>query len=182
MAVRQPRSKKPRPLLDEEGLERLALFYVGRYASTRARLAMYLRRKTAERGWGGSGRADEAIEAAVGKISSLGYVDDAAFASARAASLGRRGYGERRVAQALRAAGIEEEDSEAARAESREGAWSAALRFAERRRLGPWAEKPHDRESKQKAAAAMMRAGHPVAMVWRVLATRPGDVPDPDVN
>jgi regulatory protein len=180
MAVKQPRNKKPRPPLDEEGLERLALFYVGRYATTRAKLAAYLARKVTERGWNGAGRAP--VEPMIERFAALGYVDDAAFASARAASLGRRGYGERRVAEALRAAGIGEADGEAARKESRDGAWAAALRFAERRRLGPWAREAPDWAGRQKAAAAMLRAGHPVDLVRRLLAASPGDVPEPDVN
>ena len=52
---------------------------------------------------------------------SLGYVDDKGFASARTASLLRRGYGERRVRDALRGAGIAEEDSAEAREISRRG-------------------------------------------------------------
>jgi regulatory protein len=180
MAVKHPRNKKPRPPLDGEGLERLALFYVGRYATTRARLAAYLRRKVTERGWGEPGSAP--VEAMVERFAGLGYVDDAAFASARAASLGRRGYGERRVADALRAAGVGEADGQAAREQSRDGAWAAALRFAERRRLGPWAKEAPDWEGRQKAAAAMLRAGHPADLVRRVLAASPGDVPEPDVN
>ena len=52
--MRQDRTHKPRPPLDQEGLERLALFYAGRYATTRAKLRTYLKRKVAERGWSGS--------------------------------------------------------------------------------------------------------------------------------
>src|SRR3546814_5077522 len=72
-------------------------------------------------------------------ISSLGYVDDAAFAASRAASLSRRGYGQRRVDQALHAAGIEEADAAPAKEQASAGAMAAALRFAQRRRLGPYA-------------------------------------------
>src|SRR3954463_3793690 len=103
------RNRRPRPPLDEEGLERLALFYAGRYATTRARLDSYLRRKLRERGWEGSG--EPPVAQVTERFAELGYVDDRAFAAGRAASLARRGYGERRVVQALRAAGIEEADA-----------------------------------------------------------------------
>ena len=176
--VTQHRPHKPRPPLDEEGLERLALFYAGRYATTRAKLASYLERKVRERGWAGAGNAP--LERLVGRLAELGYVDDKGFAASRAASLLRRGYGERRIGQALHAAGIGEEDKQAARDEIREGAFAAALRFAERRRLGPFAPAMADRQGRQKAAAAMLRAGHPPELVRRIVNASPGEIPDSD--
>jgi regulatory protein len=181
--------KRARPPLDAEGLERLGLLYAGRYATTRAKLRDYLRRKLRERGWSGAGApsAEALVEALVERFAGLGYVDDAAFAEARAGALLRRGYGARRVAQALRAAGIEGEDGAAAREEAEAQAEAAALRFARRRRLGPYAETPqaNDREgrdSRRKAAAAMLRAGHGLDLVRRILDSSPGELPDPDLS
>jgi regulatory protein len=172
--------EKKRPPLDAEGLERLGLFYAGRYATTRARLADYLRRKLRERGWSGSGAPP--VEALVERFAGLGYVDDAAFARARTGALLRRGYGGRRVAQALKAAGIDGEDAAPARADAEAGAEEAALRFARRRRIGPYAEAPMDRDARRKAAAAMLRAGHRMDLVRRILDASPGDLPDPDLS
>ena len=87
--MNRDRHKKPRPPLDAERLERLALHYVGRYATTRAKLAAYLQRKLKERGWAGD--SPPAVERLVERFSDAGYIDDAAFASARAAALQRRG-------------------------------------------------------------------------------------------
>jgi regulatory protein len=175
--VKPERHKQPRPPLDAEAVERLALFYVGRYATTGAKLRSYLGRKVRERGW--EGKPAE-LDALVERLKSLGYIDDAAFASARAASLQRRGYGERRVTQALHAAGIGEEDAADANELTREGALKAALRFAERKRIGPFAAAEPDREGRQKAFAAMMRAGHSTDVVRRVLNASPGEIPDLD--
>lgn len=176
MTPRQPR--KPRPPLDAERLEQAALFYVGRYATTRARLAAYLRRKLAERGW--AGEEAPPVDALVARMARLGYVDDRAFAAARVASLGRRGYGARRVGEALRAAGIEEADAADAKAEADAHAWQSALRFAERRRIGPFARTEMDRDACEKSLAAMMRAGHPPNLARRIIWARPGEVPEPD--
>jgi len=176
--VRAARPSRPRPPLDEEGLERLGLFYAGRYATTRAKLSAYLVRKVRERGWAGSGSPP--VERLVERFSALGYVDDRAFAEARGASLARRGYGERRVGVALKAAGIGEEDSAGALESAREGAVAAARRYAQRRRLGPYADEPPDRAGRQKAAAAMLRAGHRIDVVRLVLDAGAGEVPDPD--
>ena len=112
--MRGPKRRRAPSPLDRSSLNELALTYVGRFATTRARLASYLSRKIRERGW-----ADEApaeIEAVVERLSGLGYVDDCQYALSKARSLTARGYGPRRVNQSLHAAGIGEEDGEAARA------------------------------------------------------------------
>ena len=173
-AVKPRPDKKPRPPLDAESLERLALFYVGRFATTRAKLAAYLGRKVRERGWEGPGPH---IDRLVERLTELRYIDDGAFATARAASLQRRGYGERRVAQALKAAGIAEQDAAPAREQAQENALAAALRFAERKRIGPYASGKPDRETRQKAFAAMMRAGHSMDVVREVLNASLEDIP-----
>ena len=170
-------ARGPGPI-DEAALERIALRYVERYATTRARLAAYLGRKIRERGWAGG--AAPAIDLLVERFAGLGYVDDASFASARAASLTRRGYGLRRVSASLRAAGIEESDAAPIEQATREGAWQAALAFARRRKIGPFAAAVPDRPGRQKAFAAMLRAGHDIGVAQRILALEPGSVPESD--
>jgi len=177
MAVRH-RRRKDRPPLDEQALEQVALGYAGRYATSRARLAAYLRRKLAERGW--EGAAEPPIDRLIERMAALGYVDDRAFATARAAALGRRGDGERRVFDMLRGAGIDEEDSAEAREEARRCAWQAAVRFAERRSIGPFAAASPDRKGREKALAALLRAGHPPELARRLACAPPGEIPDAD--
>lgn len=178
MAMRHAARTARRAPLDKDALEEKALAYAGRYATSRARLAAYLDRKIRERGWDGpdSPPIDELVE----RMAALGYVDDGAFARARAAALGRRGYGERRVGAALKAAGIGDEDAAEAREMAAEGAWAAALRYAERRRIGPFASEIADRAGREKAMAAMLRAGHPADLARRLVHARPGDVPNAD--
>jgi regulatory protein len=176
--VKHDRHKKPRPPLDSKALEQLALFYAGRYATTRAKLKSYLARKVKERGWAGEGQPS--VERLVERFVELGYVDDRAFATAKGASLQRRGFGERRLEQALYAAGIESEDAADAREHAQAGAWEAALRFAERKRIGPFAAGEQDREARNKAFGAMMRAGHPTELARKMVNLRAGEVPNPD--
>ncbi len=166
------KSRKPRPPLSQEQLKELALSYVGRFATTRAKLALYLARKVRERGWAEERPAQ--IEAIVERLASLGYVDDAAFALSRSRSLTARGYGERRVRQSLRAAGIGEEDAEPANEHARAEAVEAALHFARRRRLGPFGDGSADRQQQEKALAAMIRAGHGFPLAKAILALEPG--------
>ena len=142
------RARRERPPLDRKKLEELALRYVERFATTRAKLRDYLRRKLRERGWNGETEPD--LEAMAEQFAGLGYVDDAAYALSKARSLAGRGYGKRRLVQQMRVAGVDDTDAEAARAHADEEAVSSALRFAERRRLGPFAltagRDPRDRE------------------------------------
>jgi regulatory protein len=175
MAMSHDRGRTVKPPLDARGLEQAALFYAGRYATTRAKLAAYLVRKLRERGW--AEPQPPPVDTLVERMATLGYVDDKAFATARAGALTRRGYGVRRVSEALRAAGIGEEDGAEAREAAEEGAFDAALRFAERRKIGPFAAVEADRPGREKAVAAMLRAGHPLAIVRRIVTARPGEIP-----
>jgi len=167
-----PSDRRPRPPLDASALERLALRYVERYATTRGKLTAYLARKIRERGWEGM-PADPAALAE--RMAGLGYVDDRAFAEARAAAMGRRGLGARRVQEALRFAGIEDEDREALTPVLKEDETRAALTFARRRRIGPYAREAVERELRERQIGAMVRAGHSPALARRIVNMLPGD-------
>ena len=164
-------ARKQRPPLDEEKLNELALAYVGRFATTRAKLGNYLQRKIRERGWASERTAD--VELIVERLAELGYVDDAAYALAKTRSLTSRGYGEKRVRQSLRAAGIDEEDAQPARDHARAEAVEAALHFARRRRFGPFGEPIADRQQHERQLAAMIRAGHSFALASAILSLDP---------
>jgi len=155
--ARGPR-RPPKPL-DAARLDELALGYVARFATSAAKLERYLRRKLRERGWDGEREPD--LPAVIRRYVELGYVDDEAFARARSGSLLRRGYGTRRIGEALREAGI----GEAIREEVRPGEAAerrAALALARKRGFGPFGSESLDRERRQKQIAAMLRAGHPL--------------------
>lgn len=151
--------RKARPL-DAIRLEELALAYVARFATSAAKVESYLIRKIRERGWESERPADPA--ALVDRLVALGYIDDEAYARSRSGGLLRRGYGPRRVSQALAAAGIAQEVRDEVRtgeADERR----AAIAFASRRRFGPWsrdAGQPDDRGTRDKQFGAMLRAGH----------------------
>jgi regulatory protein len=100
----RPTSKSPPPALNEERLRELALRYVGKYATSRAKLALYLKRKISERSWEDNGQPD--IETLVNQFSELGYINDAQFAEARGRSFIRRGYGKRKLNENLHAESV----------------------------------------------------------------------------
>jgi len=172
-------ARKPPTPLNEASLTAVALRYVERYSTTRAKLRAYLQRKIRERGW--SGNESPNPEAIAERFAERGYVNDAAYALSKSQALTGRGYGKRRVAVALRVAGVDESDGEAAVALADERAVVAALRFAERRRFGPFAgEASDDARANQRALAAMLRAGHAFDLSRAILALPPGEPIDPD--
>ena len=69
------------PPLDESRLNELALRYVGRFATTRAKLRSYLARKLRERGWGGEREPD--VAAIAERFAAQGYIDDSSYALAK---------------------------------------------------------------------------------------------------
>lgn len=152
--------------------------YVGRYATSRAKLTAYLARKLRERGWSEDREPD--VHALASRFSKLGYVDDAAYALSKSQALVSRGYGKRRLDDKLRLAGIGEEDGAAAREHAADQAVDAALRYAERRRIGPFAAEKGDPKKREKAIAAMVRAGHSYGLA-RVIADLPPGI-EPDKN
>jgi regulatory protein len=166
-------SRRVPPPLDAARLQELALRYVSRFATTRAKATDYLKRKLRERGWAEEKPAD--IDGLIARMATHGYIDDAAYAEMKARSLGRRGYGKRRIDGALYIAGVAEDDrlgsTDIVAAQRIDAAW----RFAQRKRLGPYAaELCVDREQRQKALAAFLRAGHDMVLARQILALQPG--------
>ena len=163
----------PRPI-DAEGLENLALGYVGRFATSRAKLIAYLRRKLREREWTGERPPD--VEAIADRLVALRYVDDEAYATMKSGAMQRRGLGRRRIAETLRQDGISEEFSDNAAPDALER-WEAAHRLARRKRIGPFANVVPDRPTREKQLAAFLRAGHDLDLARRWVDSPPGDLP-----
>lgn len=171
------KARRALPPLTQATLQELALRYVGKYATTRAKLSNYLSRKIHERGWDGSHGPD--VEALTNRFAELGYIDDASYAMAKSQALSARGYGKLRLAQQLRKAGVDEEDRRGAFDAAEAEAVDAALRFARRRRIGPFAAKAADRPERERWIASMVRAGHAFSLARAIAGLAPGAVIDP---
>ncbi len=171
--TRQRPSRGTRPL-NPQRLDALALRYVGRYATTRAKLIDYLKRKLRERGWDGEGDA-EVVEIAQ-KLADLGYIDDRAFALAKASAHASRGLGSRRLSLALRSAGVEECDRGEAMDLADTHLVDSALRLAKRRKLGPFASQlPATPKEREKAIATLICGGHRFDVARAIVGLGPGD-------
>lgn len=169
----EPKRNRPPKPLNPVKLRDLALHYVGRYATSRKKLSDYLLRKLRERGWESENAAD--IQGLIADFVRLGFIDDAAFAAARARTLTARGLGQRRVNEDLRAKGISEIDAQDAQDETVAQKWDAADRFARRKRIGPYATESASDEQKRKQFAAFLRAGHDFDTARKFVNASPGE-------
>lgn len=169
-------ARKPLPPLDPATLDAIAVRYVERFQTTRARLVRLLRQKLRQRGWA-EGLAPPDPEGVAERMARLGYVDDAAFAEARARGLQRRGMGPGRVRQSLLAYGVGAEEQ----AVALDGLdpVSAAIDFARRKRFGPFGPPVEDPRVRNRQRAAMARAGHSPRLAAAILNARTEDeLPD----
>lgn len=171
-----PSPRRALPPLTGADLERVALRYVERYATTRAKLATYLVRKLRERGWQGEGAPD--VEGLAQRMADLGYVNDRLYGEAKAGAMARRGLGARRVRQALRFAGVNGDDADALAPAIEAEEIASAIAFARRRRIGPYAREAADRVLQEKQMAAMIRAGHAPGLARAIVRMAPGEDPD----
>lgn len=176
--IRDEALKNSGKALNENSLQELALRYVTRYATTRHKLKSYLFRKLRERDWADDRPAE--VDAMVERFVELGYVDDALFAKNKAASLANRGYGKRRVTQALYQAGISEGDDQQALALSEAKKWDAAQTYARKKSIGPYADQLADQDKSRKQLQAFLRAGHDFDIASRFVFARPGEEIEPE--
>lgn len=165
--LKKTRSKRrgPKPATPER-LERAALHYLERYASSAENLRRVLMRRV-QRSAQIHGTDPEAGAAAVdgliARYRKVGLLDDKAYASARAASLHRQGKSARAIRQTLSIKGVAEDAVEAALSGLREDVGAetdlaAAVNYARRRRIGPW--RTTEREAaREKDLAALGRQG-----------------------
>lgn len=116
--------------------------YLGRYASSAENLRRVLTRRVRRRAPEAVPAALTLIELLVARYRESGLLDDAAYASARVASLHRRGASMRAMRARLTAKGVPAGDVADAISDLRAAALdpdlAAACIFARRRRLGPF--------------------------------------------
>jgi len=162
-----------------ELLERWALHYLGRYASSAENLRRVLMRRVRRRAPEAAPAISALIDALVARYREAGLLDDAAYAAGRAQSLHRRGGSLRAIRARLAAKGIAASDLVDALSQLQAAApdpdLAAACAFARRRRLGPFrrAAADHARE-----LGAFARAGFDRRVAEAVLACADIDAVD----
>ena len=158
-----------------ELLERWALGYLGRYASSTENLRRVLIRRARRYSPEAAPQARAQIDAIVMRYRESGLLDDSTYAGARVESLHRRGDSLKAIRARLAAKGVPVAVAADAISGLRDKApdpdLAAACAFARRRRLGPFRRGTEDR---QRELAAFARAGFSRRIAGAVLAC--GDI------
>lgn len=164
----------PRPL-DAAGLERAAVQHLQRFPCSEARLRFVLNRRIRRTEQPDDEKATlrAALDGVIDKMKRWGYLDDAAYARALVGSLHRRGKGRRAIAAKLRERMVPAAHAEAALEalfdEVSDPEFVAAIRYARRRRLGPFARTPMDADARRRALGSLARQGFGYGVASRVL-------------
>lgn len=177
-ARRGPREPGPAP--SRAALHEAALAYLARGAATadsvkktlERRIGNWARRSVraggdAEGIAGDAAKARELIEEIVGRLREVGLVNDATFAENRARRMSSAGRSRRAITAHLAQKGVDSATVREAVPRDAGAELDAALQFARRRRIGPFAsaeaDVPADREERRaverKALGALARAG-----------------------
>jgi regulatory protein len=168
------RPRRP-PSVAPGDLEKAALKYLERYASSAENLRRVLMRRVLRAAHAGvieRGEGSARVEAVVERLVARRLVDDRAYAEGRARSLSRQGRSRARIGQSLAAKGVEADAIEAALsglAEEGQTDIAAAIRFAKRRRLGPFRSAKERAGRRDRDLAALGRAGFGFAIARRVI-------------
>lgn len=164
-----------------------ALDYLGRYASSRYKLAQVLQRFAARKLADYDPRdIGAAIQHTLDQCTQFGYIDDRQFAVAKVRSQRRLGRSEAAIRQKLRQHALDDAIIGQALAEvdeeSVDGDLKAAIRFAQRRRLGPFSNRASGsrqhldiQQLRQRELGAMARAGFSVTISLKIIES---DDPD----
>ena len=165
---------------DRAALHEAALRHLSRFAATEAGLLRVLERRIM-RWQHAAGESDAAAaphraeaRAVVQGLVAAGMIDDAGFATARAARLVRAGRSRRAVSAHLAAKGVDAETAGDALPDPA-AEFSAAVAFARRRRIGPFAADPEETDDAQRRLAMFARAGFPREIAERVLRLAPDE-------
>lgn len=161
-------------------LENSAAHYLGRFATSTAHLRQLMMQKVQRSVMHHGTDADEGakfVETIIEKFERLGFLNDQTYGEMRARSLYAKGTPVRGIRYKLQQKGLSEDVIDSALAalaeevEVRDLDLSAALRLAQRRRLGPYLS--DDREirdaRREKDMAVMARAGFSYDVVCQLL-------------
>lgn len=180
---------EPGPAPTRATLHEAALAYLARGAATadsvkktlERRIGNWTRRsvragRDAEGIAGDAAKARELIEEIVGRLREVGLVNDTAFAENRARRMSSAGRSRRAISAHLSQKGVDAATVREAVPHDAGAELGAALQFARRRRIGPFADDadvPADREERRaaerKALGTLARAGFDWSVCDRVM-------------
>ncbi|MBI1244989.1 MAG: RecX family transcriptional regulator [Alphaproteobacteria bacterium] len=174
-------NRRPPPVPTPERLEKAALRYLERYAASAEGVRRVLTRSVERAVRAGVAEREPAlaaVDSVVARLLDRRLLDDRRFAEGRAASLARKGLPRVRIAQRLQMSGVGADDVAGALEELAESGIddpAAAVLFARRKRLGPFADPSRRAALRERHLATMARAGFSLDLARRVV-----DAENPD--
>lgn len=176
--TRPAKTKIPRKIT-ESSLRNIALYYLQRYASSKENVRRVLMRRVHRSALVHEDLdTDEAarwVDQLVEQLAKSGMIDDEIYAEGQMKALFRRGISPRVIAQRLAQKGIDAELVQKTisklNANSANPKMSAAIKFAKRRRFGPYQTRGDRNERTDKDMAAFARAGFDYETARKVLSS-----------
>ena len=170
-------------------LENSCLYYLSRFTTSEENLRRVMMRKVFRSANHHGTNPDEGkvlIEDIISRYLRSGILDDKAYAKAKATALHRRGNSSRNIQAKLKQKGLNSDVIDIALAALREvdkdPERTAAIRFARRRRLGPFQFCQLNDELRKKHLAAMARAGFSYDIAKLIIFAAKEDDLKPYVN
>ncbi|NYZ16031.1 RecX family transcriptional regulator [Azospirillum sp. RWY-5-1] len=187
MTAPSPANRRPPRRVTPDYLERAALHYLERFASSSENLRRVLMRKVDRSVQAhGTDREQAAgwVEALVERYRGAGLLNDDSYARMRAESLHRRGASTRAIREKLAAKGVDRDTADAALGGLREDVegdldLAAAMALAKRRRLGSFRSAETRAAHREKDLAALGRAGFAYEIARRVVDAEDINLLDP---
>lgn len=149
-----------------EYLKNSSLYYLSRFSTSSENLKRVLMRKVARSANHHGTDPEECqllIEELIANYLRSGLLDDNAYAKTQATNLHNKGNSSRNIRSKLRQKGLKSDIIEMAVSalskDYKNPERVAAIRFAKRRRLGPFQKKELNEETRKKHMATMARAG-----------------------
>jgi len=156
-------------------LERAALHYLERYASSAANLRRILMRRVFKSAKAHDTDPEEGavmVDTLIVRYQESGLLDDANYSRMRAETMHRRGTSARMTRMKLASKGVASDDIDSALealAETvQEPDLSAAVNYARRRRLGPWRQTKRE-DNRDRDLASMGRQGFSYATARKIV-------------
>ncbi len=165
---KKPRYKVP----TEKSLMNAALAYLNRYATSTENLRQVLMRRIQKAAQCHDRDPEEFVpfvEAVMSRCEAAGFLSDRDYAETKVVSLRRAGKSRRQIEMKLRQKGVDGDLISEALAENNSDDFSAAMRTARKRRLGPWASPDKREERREKDLARLCRAGFSFEIARKVI-------------
>lgn len=180
---KKKRKKRDPRKITPSYLNNYAMFYLERFSSSSANLKKILMRRVNKsvpfHGEPSMEAATTMVDDVVTKLLDLNIIDDALYAKSRTTSFRRAGNSKRQISAKLFAKGLETDQIEAAitvvdKAHAFENPeLSAAIRYAQRRRIGPYRTRPStDPDQAKKDLAKLARGGFSFEIAKKALAEK----------